>query len=292
VRSRVLVFGATGQVGREIVRQLDSLGSVDVLAASRSATDENLRFDLSDPPSVAGIINRIEAEYAIFAAAATNVRHCESHPDSTRIDNVDAPAAAAEACRSVGTKLTFISTDYVFDGRAGPYLEKDSPAPINAYGSQKLAAERCVLGASSQNLVVRTCQVFGSDPRRRNYVAGIADRLIAGEIVRAPHDLFGTPTYAPDLADAVIELTLGGKSGVWHVAGTSFVSRFELAQAIAAAFKLDGSRVVAMSADEIGDDVKRPRRAGLRSDLAVNLVAKGSPLEVSLAQFSKEEAVQ
>src|SRR6185295_6759642 len=99
--------------------------------------------------------------------------------------------------------FTFISSDYVFDGIAGPYREDEATNPINVYGAHKLEAEAITLAADGANLVVRTCQVFGDDPRRTNFVVRVADRLRAGETVEAAGDLFGTPTYAPDLARAL-----------------------------------------------------------------------------------------
>lgn len=266
VTRRVAVLGASGQLGQQLVQHLRGRRDVELLAASRTDAHPELRFDLGAPQTIGDLVRRIRPDHTILAAAATNVAWCEAHPSETHTLNVTAPTVTAEACDRVGSSLTFVSTDYVFDGMAGPSGETDPTHPLNEYGSQKLAAERAVLGAVSTNLVIRTCQVFGPDARRVNYVARVVDGLRGDGVVDAPIDLFGTPTYAPDLASGLIDLTLGQQTGVWHVAGESYLSRYDLAVAVAAAFELDNTHIVGISADQMTDQVKRPRRAGLRND--------------------------
>ncbi len=186
--------------------------------------------------------------------------------------------------------MTFLSTDYVFDGSSGPYGELDTTNPINVYGAHKLEAEAAVLGTDQRNLVVRSCQVFGNDPRRRNFVIAVVDRLRNGEQVEAAGDLFGTPTYAPDLARAVIDLTLRGAAGVWHAAGESFLSRYELATRVAVAFDCDGGMIAEVQTDRMSDPVNRPRRAGLRNDrLAASHLRFGTGLVQALAELAALE---
>ena len=261
-----------------------------VEAAGRSGVDGSAPFDLSAPESVVGLIERIRPRHTILAAAATNVAWCETNPRESRVINVDGTAATATACREVGSSLTFISTDYVFDGTNGPSGESEPTNPINEYGRQKLDAERAVLGESDRNLVIRTCQVFGADPRRMNFVFRVADGLRDGVEVQAPLDLQGTPTFAPDLAAAIAELTLTEEFGVWHVAGESFLSRYELAVAVAGAFGLDATGIKGIMADQMDDPVNRPRRAGLRNE---RLHAKGldwmTPLDRALESVASME---
>jgi dTDP-4-dehydrorhamnose reductase len=264
VRRTSLVIGATGQVGRELVLELGRKSrGIAVVGASRTSPHPALRFELERPETVARLISETRPDFVILAAAATNVGWCEQHPDASRKINISAVEATAAASREAGAKLTFISTDYVFDGARGPYDEHDPTSPINVYGAHKLEAEAAVLGADGRNLVVRTCQVFGNDPRRANFVLRVADRLENGEVVEAACDLFGTPTFAPDLARNLVDLTLGSAAGVWHVAGDTFLSRYELARRAALAFGYSDDQITQITIEDMHERVNRPRRAGL-----------------------------
>lgn len=288
---RVLVIGATGQVGREVVAELSRRpGPLDVVAASRSDPDPDRQVVLERPETIERLVGAVSPDHVILTAAATNVAWCEEHPTESRVINVLGTKAAAMAARRVGASFTFISTDYVFDGVSGPYGEDEPTNPINMYGAHKLDAEVAVMAADSGNLVVRTCQVFGDDPRRTNFVVRVADRLRAGESVEAAGDLFGTPTYAPDLARALVELTMTRANGIWNVAGNTFLSRYALAKMTAAAFECERGEIVEVSVDEMDDPVNRPRKAGLRSERLD--AARGhviTPLKEALADLAGRE---
>ena len=289
---RVLLIGASGQLGRQLVAQLARRRqALHVVAASRSNPDPTRRFELERPETIERLIRETRPDHVILTAAATNVAWCQEHPDESRTINILGTEATALTAQRIGATLTFVSTDYVFDGTHGPSAEVEPTNPINIYGSHKLTAEKAVLAADPDNLVVRTCQVFGDDPRRTNFVVRVVDALRSGETVEAASDLFGTPTYAPDLARALIELTLSRASGVWHVAGDTFLSRYELAKRAAAAFGYDDGSIVEVAAGRMLDPVNRPRRAGLRNGRLVTASLDWiTPLDVALAALAQYEA--
>jgi dTDP-4-dehydrorhamnose reductase len=285
---RILVLGATGQVGQELIQELDRRpGPLEVVDASRSHADPSRRIQLERPETIERLVVAVVPDHVILAAAETNVARCEEHPEDSWRINVLGAEATAFAARRVGSSLTFISTDYVFDGLKGPYGEDEPTNPLNVYGAHKLAAETAALAADPMNLVIRTCQVFGLDPRRINFVVRVADQLRRNERVEAAGDLFGTPTYAPDLARALVDLTLAGSGGVWHVAGGSFLSRYELARMVAAAYGYEGGAIVEVSADQMDDSVTRPRLAGLRCErLAAASLSVMRPIDESLQKLA------
>jgi len=287
---RVLVIGSTGQVGRKLAAELVGRREpLVVVAASRSHPDPALQVDLERHQTIERLILTVQPDHVILAAAATNVTWCEEHPDRSWAINVLGTETAALVARRVGASFTFISTDYVFDGISGPYGESQPTNPINVYGAHKLSAEVAVMAANSANLVVRTCQVFGDDPRRSNFVVRVVDSLHRGETVDAAGDLFGTPTYAPDLARGLIDLTLSRASGIWHFAGDRFLSRYELAVMAASAFECKRGAIVEVTADQMEDPVNRPRRAGLRNDrLAASDRRYVTPLRDALANLAEE----
>jgi dTDP-4-dehydrorhamnose reductase len=185
-------------------------------------------------------LQRLRPAAVLNAAGFTDVARAErpEHRAELELLNRDAPAALARACARLGLPLVQLSTDYVFDGsRRTPYVEDDLPAPLQAYGRSKLEGERAVLAELPGALVARTSTLYGSGARTRpHYVDAVlrqarqAERL---EVVRTP---VASPTYAPDLAAALIDLLDAEAGGVVHVANDGQCSRLELArQAVAAA---------------------------------------------------------
>lgn len=288
---RHLVIGATGQLGSELLDYAACHPEVGAAQGTARVGSEMPRLDLADVDSIDGVIAETRPAHALLAAAATNVAWCERDPAGSELVNVRGTAAVARACRDHGVALTFFSTDYVFDGADGPYPESAQPAPINVYGAHKLAAENEVLSASPVNLVIRTCQLFGADPGRRNYVLRVADSLVRNEEVPAATDLYGTPTFAPDLARLVYALRHAREAGLWHVAGPRFLSRHELALCVARAVGRGERLVVPVTAGESSDGVPRPLRAGLRSTrLGAIGMAEMTPLEVAIGAIVRREA--
>jgi len=258
--TRIAVVGAGGQVGRQLVDAAQRAG-LDFAQIARAGTEPMLRADLRDPQSIESALRFARPSHVVLAAAATNVAYCEENPADSWAVNVDGTAAVERVASWLEVPLVFLSTDYVFDGTAGPYHEEAVPNPINEYGRQKLQAERLVR-ARADNLVVRTCQVFGPDPRRMNYVLRVADALAAGRRVEAEQDLYGTPTYSVDLASSLLLLLAAGATGTWHVAGDLWLSRFDLAREVARVVGRDETSIAPI---ETGGAIPRPRLSGLRS---------------------------
>ena len=288
----LLVIGASGQVGSALIARARELQEIDrVTGVSRSSGDGEHRLDLTIPSSVTRVMEVVRPTHVILASASTNVAWCEANASAAHEVNVEGPRAVAAACDRQGARLVLVSSDYVFDGHNGPYSEIDPCNPINVYGVQKLEAEQIVLGAGHENLILRTCQIFGQDSRRVNFVLRTVDAIKAGEMVGAAVDLFGTPTYAPDFARVAFDLIIAGAHGIWHAAGGEFVSRHQLAIRAAIAFGADPDRVRESRSDELADAVPRPRRAGLRcARLRTQGVGPMRSLDAALQDFALLEA--
>jgi dTDP-4-dehydrorhamnose reductase len=261
--TRVAVIGSTGQVGRAVLREMET-NSVRAVGLRRDAKRPDYRLDLLDIQTVRRSITAVMPTHIVLAAAVTDVAECERYPLETARANVLGTTAVIDAALSIRARVLFISSDYVFDGNAGPYDEEATPRPINEYGRQKRAVEKYLVERDA-GLVVRTCQVFGDDVRRANYVLRVADQARRGIPIRAAVDLMGTPTYVDDLAGAIVALLLGSGHGYWHIAGPEYLSRYELALKVAAAACADVSLVDAVPFAAIDDGVPRPMRSGLTS---------------------------
>jgi dTDP-4-dehydrorhamnose reductase len=157
----------------------------------------------------------------------------------------------------------FFSTDYVFDGKDGPYAESSAVAPLSVYGQHKLEVERGVLDAGGT--VVRTTTVFGLElPPGKNFVIRLVARLRAGEEATIPADQFATPTWSDDLARGAV--AVGNDPGLWHVAGPDFMARDEFARVISDVFRCDASLIRPVSTDALKQAARRPMRGGLRTE--------------------------
>jgi dTDP-4-dehydrorhamnose reductase len=255
VGSRWVVTGSNGQLGRALVRGLGRASGCEVVAAVD--IDD---VDVADPVQLRRFFDGLPAapDVVVNAAAFTQVDRCEREPELAERGNATAPGLLAALCREAGVRLVHVSTDYVFAGDADrPYTEADVPAPRSAYGRTKLEGERRVLAACDAFLVVRTSWVFGDG---RNFIAAILAqarerrRGTASGPLRVVDDQRGRPTYAVDLAEAILGLVERGARGVYHVANQGVASWWDLARA---------------ALDEAGYDdlaIERIRTADLKVD--------------------------
>ncbi len=248
---RIIIVGATGQVGLALRKRLDSENRSCVAMGPRE-------FDLT-APDVSDQLARLEPAAVINAAAWTDVRGAEQAANRQLVWEVNChgPRRLAEGCAAAGVPLVHISTDYVFDGQASdPYREDDATNPLQAYGSSKLDGEREVARVYPAALIARTSTVYGDRPEGpRHYVDAILGQARehgALEVVRLP---VSSPSYTADIADALVNLLDVGAQGLVHVVNTGAASRLELA---AEAVRLAGFDIEVGERPEPADDLQRP----------------------------------
>jgi len=272
---RVVVTGAGGLLGRELVR---AFPGCDVVGLDHG------RLDVTDRDAVLATVHDLRPDIVVNAAAWTAVDACEADPERAFVANALAVRWLADACARVGAHLVHVSTDYVFDGRLDrAYTEWDDPAPLSAYGRSKLAGEReaAAVGAT----IVRTSATFGA--RGRSIVSTILD--LASEPDRSlvfVDDQRTRPTAAGELAAVIARLGGDRVPGVVHVAGATGVSWFELARAVLAAADLDPDRVRPVSTADLHPPRPAPRPANSELDGVVlrSLGIPGpGPLEPAIA---------
>ena len=244
---RILVTGAAGQLGTELVAALDEPHREVVAPSSRT-------LDLRDRDAVLGAVTGLQPDVVINAAAWTDVDGCEDDPDRAYASNALAVRHLADGCRRIGAHLVQISTDYVFDGTAGrPYVEWDACNPLSVYGRSKHGGEQ---EAGPDATVVRTSWVFG---RHGSNVVKTILRLAAqpGQL-RFVDDQHGCPTSADDLAAVVAHLALARAPGVFHVSNSGPTTRFEMARDILRFAGEDPERVVPIASSELAQRAPRP----------------------------------
>jgi len=193
---RILQFGTTGQVARELLAQAKD-HDVEITALSRAEAN------FEDPEAVAAAVRSHPADLVIVAAAYTAVDQAESEPGKAHEINAESPAAIAGMCGDHGPAMVWFSTDYVFDGeKSSAYVEDDAPRPINIYGASKLSGERMVLASCPRALVLRTSWVVSS--HGKNFVKTMLRLAGEGNPIKVVDDQYGRPTAAADLAGFVL----------------------------------------------------------------------------------------
>jgi dTDP-4-dehydrorhamnose reductase len=194
----IVVFGGTGQLGRELVRAAATRG-VALQAAARAQTD------IADAAAVAAALARWQPDLVVNAAAYTNVDGAETHLTEVRRANELGPGIIAEACAAAGAALIHISTDYVFDGgKDGPYREDDPVRPINVYGRSKAAGEEAVRRALDRHIILRTAWVYSEFGR--NFLKTVLRLAETRDELRIVADQYGSPTSARELAEAILDI--------------------------------------------------------------------------------------
>jgi dTDP-4-dehydrorhamnose reductase len=234
---RVLVTGATGQLGAYLVREAVEHG-IDVVAwgHSRPATVAGVAarpVDLADAADVARAFHDARPEVVIHAAAMAAVADCARDPGTADIVNARGTAMLAHLCDAAGTRLVYVSTDLVFDGEAAPYAESAEPNPLSEYGRTKVAGERAVL-AFARHAAVRVSLLFGpSKNGRPNFFDSQLAALRAGRTVRLFHDEWRTPLGLAAAARALVAVVQSNVTGLLHVGGPERMSRLEMGQRLA-----------------------------------------------------------
>lgn len=266
---RVAVTGANGLVGGEAVAQLDGQGH-QVLALGRGPSrlppgpHTYREADLAAPGATAAALAGFRPAAVLHAGAMTDVDACERDPALAWRANVEGTAEVARACRALPARLLALSTDYVFDGDAGPYDEEAVPNPRGAYARTKRCGEEAALLLAPGAAVGRIAVVFGGRPGTRpTFAEHVVLKLARGEPVRAFHDQRVSTTLASAGAARCLELLLETSyTGVIHLSDAAVVDRVELAARIAARFGLAGAIVPVRTADA-GLLAPRPLRGGL-----------------------------
>ena len=259
MKPKAVVFGAAGQLGVELVRELNARG-YEVKAWDRG------QVDITDAAAVESAVALHEPEVVFNSAAYNQVDVAEEEPQAALVVNGLAVRNVALACRQNDARLVHFSTDYVFDGLAGrPYTEEDPTRPLGAYAVSKLVGELYAQAYLDRALVVRTSGVFGPgglSTARGNFVELMLRMAGSGNPIRVVEDHVASPTFAPWLAARTVDLVSRKLGGVFHIGGGTPISWFEYARMI---FEVAGVHPVlqATSEREYRTAARRPRYSAL-----------------------------
>jgi dTDP-4-dehydrorhamnose reductase len=280
----LLIAGAGGTLGRAFAR---------ICAERQLPYRIALRheLDISDADSVARFLDSVQPWAVANASGYVRVDDAELDSAACERDNLLGPTVLADACARRGIALLTFSTDLVFDGACrSPYLESARPRPLGVYGRSKAEAERRVLERMPDALIVRTSAFFGPWDAY-NFVTCALRALRDGIPVEAAEDQVVSPTYVPDLVDAVLDLLIDAERGVWHLANAGAVTWAELAREAAGRAGLDASLVIAQSGGALERMAPRPAYSVLGSERGALLPTLDDALGRYFTQYDESRVV-
>lgn len=257
---KVLVTGANGQLGYDVIKQLDS-EDINYLGTDRDS------LDITNKEQVKRVIGEYNPDVVIHCAAYTAVDKAEDEKELCYLVNVLGTKYVAEACKETDAKMVYISTDYVFDGEGNqPFEVTDKPNPINYYGQTKFEGELEVQKLLNQYYIVRISWVFGVNGN--NFVKTMLRLGKEREEVSVVADQVGSPTYTKELAKLLLEMIETDKFGTYHITNEGYCSWYEFACEIFKKSRID-VKVNPIRSEDYPTKVKRPKNSRLSSYAAI-----------------------
>ena len=294
---RMLVFGSNGLLGQKVAELLvrGTATSVTLTSAESGPVRpmepaEYVQADITSKKEVKQVVSHAEPDVIINCAAITNVDACETERETAWKVNVGGVEHIIEAARRTGALIVHVSSDYIFDGKNGPYTEDDRPEPLSYYGKTKLAGENALRASGLEYFIARTMILYGFAPGvKQNFALWLIQSLEKQTPVRIVDDQFGNPTLADDLAYGLLRGVELGRTGVYNIAGRDIVSRHEFALRVARAFSLDAALISPVKTASLRQPAHRPLRSGLITLKAeVELGIHPSTIEQGLAVLKNQ----
>lgn len=267
---KVVVTGSNGLLGQTLVNLLLKEKDYQVIGFSRGENRsgrndfEYVSIDITDKTSLYRKLSEHKPDVIVNTAAMTNVDICEINKEACDKLNIDVVQYLKNYSEENNAHLIHISTDFIFDGKNGPYKETDKPNPLSYYGLSKLKSEETLIKSKIDYTILRTILVYGKvyDMSRSNIVLWVKKMLEDRKEIKIVDDQFRMPTYVEDLALAC-KLSIDKKAlGVFNVSSKKMLSIYEIAQQIAEVFMLDKSLIKPISTEELNQRAKRPVTTG------------------------------
>jgi dTDP-4-dehydrorhamnose reductase len=273
----ILITGSNGLLGQKLVELLIQQPTIKVIATARG--ENRLPFtegydyysmDITNRDEVVSVIEKTLPDAIIHGAAMTNVDQCESEKEACWAQNVTAVQYIVDVCRKHDIFLCHVSTDFIFDGAAGPYTEEGEANPLSFYGWSKYAAEKLVQHSGIRWAIARTVLVYGIayDMSRSNIILWVKKSLEEGKNIKVVTDQWRTPTLAEDLAMGCYLIADQEAEGTFNISGKDLLTPYEMAIMTADYFELDKSLIAQADSSTFSQPAKRPARTGFVLDKA------------------------
>ena len=275
MKKKLLIIGGSGLLGSTLTDYTKVSYNVHITYNKNFPIDSSVNstsLDLLDNRvKIIDLIKSLKPDVVIHTAAHPSVDICEINHKIADMLHVDVTQDIVDTCHSINSKLIYISTDAVFEGKLNKlYAENDEPNPINYYGTTKLRAEKVILNVS-RNVVLRTSVIYGWHNRSRftNWILGY---LKEKKLVDPFSDQYNTPTLVDDLAKSIIKIMEQDISGLYHAAGKTCINRYEFALKLANKFGYDKNLITSVTSAQKKQDAPRPNHTCLNSKKLENLI--------------------
>lgn len=271
---KFLVTGSAGLIGSQVVKDLVEQNH-EVYSGYHKIQPEHgisINIDLTNQDDIKDAINRFKPDNIIHLAAMTEVEQCEKEPDLAMKINANATEIIAKQAAKQNIFLTYVSTDYVFDGKYGMRKENDIPIPLGIYGRSKLAGEIALNNNASPYAIARTSTPFGFHKIKKSFPIWIKENLESKQKIPILVDQFTSPTFVPNLSRMLIEISTKQIVGIIHTAGASKVSRYDFAEMISDKLNLDKRFLQPTNMNEMHWKAKRPKDSSLDVTLASEIL--------------------
>lgn len=254
---RVLVIGAKGMLGRDLVRILQASFCTDPYSKWEVLGWDIDEIDIREEKNTVTMIENLKPKIVINVAAFTNVDGCELEKEKAFAINAEGMKHVALGALRCHAKVVYLSTDYIFNGKKGePYVEDDPPNPLNVYGQSKLRGERYVQELVEEGLIIRTQWLYGR--YGKNFVASILRQAREKKTLSIVNDQIGSPTYTVDLSKAISALIQRDARGIFHAANDGLCTWYNFGKAILEISGMEGVKVMPISSRELNLPAVRP----------------------------------
>ena len=272
---KILLTGGTSKLGVRVMEYSKILG-FDVIGINLNSPFLNNQLDVRDEKKINEIVQKVKPDYIVHLAALSSADVCEVDKNNCKNTNISASSSLAKACAKVGGRMIGISSDYVFNGKNGPYSENDATNPINEYGKAKLKGEKLIAKYCPDSLSIRSCVLYdwNLSSRRENFLVWLVNKLLLNEEVKIVDDQFATPTFIPELAEIIVELLHSSYKGVLNVSGSQWISRYDFTVKVSEIFGLDSSHIIRIDSSNFIQLAKRPLKGGLKVERVENLLKR------------------
>lgn len=262
---KVFIAGASGLVGSNCMKHFTEQGWEVKGSYFSYQTPGTVFYNTLDPEHKDNFdILGYKPDVIVHCGAMTHVDYCETHEDESYQQTVQSTLNLIAIAKQCGARFVYISTDYVFDGKEGPYREDAPINPLSVYGRHKLEAEQRSLNDIEHTLVLRVTNVYGDEARGKNFVARIVDQCRNNQklTLKLPYDQYASPTNAWDIARAMFVLLRDGKTGIYHIGGTDYMNRVELALRVLQYFPNAQYELIPMNTTDLNQPAARPLLGG------------------------------
>lgn len=278
---KVLVTGSNGLLGQKLTDIYRNQQDIELIATGRGPDrypkKEGYVYDELDITSEEDVMSKIlkhSPDCIIHTAAMTNVDACELDKEGCVAQNIEAVRFVVKAANAIQAHLVHLSTDFIFDGTAGPYTEDGEPNPLSFYGDSKLKGEEIVMQGAEKWAILRTVLVYGlvADMSRTNIVLWARDALKNRKPIKVVDDQFRTPTLAEDLAMGCRLTEQHQAQGVFNISGKDYMSIYDLVERVSTYFGFTMDLVERVSSDTLQQPAKRPPVTGFVIDKAKHVL--------------------